>query len=62
MKKELAKEKPDKTVMEVDSIGEKARGVKRKLEEIKEDQSTLSEHDRRKLRKQQSMLLNAKKL
>lgn len=64
IEKELAKEKPDKTVMEmeVDSIEEKARRVRKELEEIKKDQSTLPGAKKMKLEEKQSMLLNAKKL
>ncbi|NCQ90649.1 MAG: hypothetical protein GPI94_08580 [Microcystis aeruginosa LG13-03] len=62
MKEELAQLNPNREAMEVDSIGKQAKGVKRKREEIKEDQSTLSQHDKKRLRKQQSMLSNNQNL
>ncbi|MCZ8037853.1 MAG: hypothetical protein O9276_06900 [Microcystis sp. LE17-20A] len=56
MKKELAKEKPDKTVMEVDSIEEKARVVKRTRAEMEKGQVILD--DPRPLKRLKSMALN----
>ncbi|MDB9392662.1 hypothetical protein [Microcystis aeruginosa] len=62
MKEELAQPNPNREAMEVDSIGKQAKGVKRKRAEIKEDQSTLSQHDKKRLKKQQSMLSNNQNL
>ncbi len=56
MKKELAKEKPDKTVMEVDSIEEKARVVKRTRAEMEKVQVILD--DPKPLKRLKSMALN----
>lgn len=59
MKEELKKEKP---TMEVDSIGEQVNSLKRQIKETEEEKATLPGDEKKRLRKQQSMLLNAKKL
>ncbi|TRT77015.1 MAG: hypothetical protein EWV83_09635 [Microcystis sp. M_OC_Ca_00000000_S217Cul] len=59
MKEELKKANPK---MEVDSIGEQVESLKRQIKETEEEKATLPGDEKKRLKKQQSMVSNAKKL
>lgn len=59
MKEELKKANP---TMEVDSIGEQVNSLKRQIKETEEEKATLPGDEKKRLKKQQSMVSNAKKL
>ena len=59
MKEELKKANPK---MEVDSIGEQVESLKRQIKETEEEKATLPGDEKKRLKKQQSMVSNVKKL
>ncbi|MDB9422353.1 hypothetical protein PN467_18015 [Microcystis aeruginosa CS-563/04] len=62
MKVQLEKDNPNKEAMEVDSIGEEVKLLKRQSEETEKDKAILSESDKKRVKKAQSIFSNSKKL